>query len=237
MKKPLIWALLATQLTTAAVSRADDGAKPKDPWEGFNRGVFAFNEGFDRYLMKPVTKGYRFIAPKPVEIGVSNFFDNLWEVNNILNDVLQWKWGQAANDTGRLLLNSTLGIAGLFDVASHLGLPESEGEDFGQTLAVWGVGQGPYLVLPVFGPSTVRDGSARIIVDATVYPLSSIDHVPTRNQLWALNLIDLRSELLDAEGFISGDRYVFIRDAYLNRRDYLIKDGAVEDDFGGYEDF
>lgn len=215
-------------LTSSAVQAAD----LDDPWEGFNRKVFVFNDTLDTYLVKPVAKGYLAVTPEPVEVGVSNFFENLGEVGNIVNDVLQWKWGQAANDTGRLLVNTTVGIAGVFDVAQHLGMPRSEGEDFGQTLAAWGVGQGPYVVLPFLGPSSLRDAGG-MPVDSFTNPIGYVDHVPTRNTFYATDLLDTRASLVEAEDLISGDKYAFMRDAYLQRREYLILDGDVEDDFGG----
>ena len=127
-----------------------------DPWEGFNRSVFEFNEVLDRNVAKPLAQGYQYITPKPVDDSVTNFFSNLEDVLVIVNDVLQLKFGQALSDTGRVLINTTVGFFGLFDVASKIGL-EKHNEDFGQTLGYWGVGSGPYLVLPVLGPSTLRD--------------------------------------------------------------------------------
>lgn len=209
---------------------------PSDPWEGFNRKVHTFNEVADRWVLRPVARGYVKVTPDPVEQGVSNFFGNLLEVRNVLNDVLQWKWKQAGNDTGRFLINSTLGVAGVFDVARHMNLEQSDGEDFGQTLAVWGVKDGPFVVLPFLGPSTIRD-TAGLPVDWMSHPIDEIDHVPTRNTVQALDFINTRAELLQAEAFVSGDRYVFLREAYLQRRNYLIKDGEVEDDFGDFGGF
>jgi len=204
----------------------------QDPWEGYNRKVHAFNDTVDRYVMKPVAKGYRAITPDPVEESFGNLFSNLNELRNILNDTLQWKWGQAANDSGRFLVNSTVGVVGLFDVAKHLGLEKSDGEDFGQTLAIWGVDQGPYLVLPFLGPSTLRDLGG-LPADIYLDPVVHIDHVPTRNTVRGTGFVVQRASLLEADKLVSGDRYVFLRDAYLQRRDYLVKDGVVEDDFGG----
>lgn len=208
----------------------------EDPWEGFNRKVFVFNDTLDTYLMRPVAKGYRAVTPDPVETGVSNVFKNLLEVRNVVNDVLQGKWGQAANDTGRFLVNSTVGLVGIFDVAQHWGMPRGDGEDFGQTFATWGAGQGPYIVLPLFGSSTLRD-AAGMPLNVLVHPLLDVDHVPTRNTITAVDLVDTRAALLDAEKLISGDKYTFIRDAYLQRRNYLINDGVVEDTFGDDGDF
>ena len=228
-----IYSLAAGLLLASTASMA---AELADPWEGMNRKVFVFNDTLDSYFLKPVAKGYLAVTPDPVETGVSNFFENLGEVGNILNDVLQWKWGQAANDTGRLLVNSTVGIAGLFDVAQRVGLPRSEGEDFGQTLATWGVGQGPYVVLPFLGPSSLR-GLGGMPVDSYANPIRYVDHVPTRNSTYAVDLLDTRASLVAAEDLISGDKYSFMRDAFLQRREYLIQDGDVEDDFSGDDDF
>lgn len=204
----------------------------KDPWEGFNRKVFGFNDTLDRFFLKPVAKSYRFVTPDFMETGVTNFFDNIAEVPNALNNVLQWKWGKAGNSTGRLLINSTVGVAGLFDVARHTGLPKLDGESFGQTLSHWGVGQGPYVVLPFLGPSTMTDTVA-MPADWFMDPLSYAESNEVRYGLKGLDIIQTRAGLLDAEKLISGDKYVFIREAYLQRREYLVNDGKVEDDFGG----
>jgi phospholipid-binding lipoprotein MlaA len=237
MRAKMIKAAAATALLALAGSIQAQEAQNPDPWEGFNRSVYTFNDTMDRYFMRPVAKGYRAVTPDPVEDGLGNAFNNLLEVRNIVNDILQWKWGQAANDTGRFLVNSTVGIVGLFDVAQHIGLPENDGgEDFGQTLAVWGVGSGPYVVLPFLGPSTLRDGLG-LPIDNQMDLIGYIDHVPTRNTTWAVSLVDTRAGLLEAEELISGDRYTFLRDAYLQRREYVINDGAVEDDFGGEGDY
>mgnify|MGYP000273453626 CR=1 FL=1 len=206
----------------------------QDPWEGFNRKVFAFNDSVDGAVLKPLAKGYRAITPDPVEQSVGNVFSNLAEVKNVLNSVLQGKPKEALHDSGRFLVNSTLGILGLFDVAETFGLEQSDGEDFGQTLAVWGVSEGPYLVLPFFGPSSVR-GLAGMPVDSLTDLVNQIDDVPTRNSLMALELLDLRASLLDVEGLASGDKYLFFREAYLQRREFLVNDGVVEDDF--FDDF
>lgn len=207
-----------------------------DPWEPMNRKIYAFNDVADQYFLSPVAKSYQWVTPDVVEQGVGNVFANLLEINTILNDLLQFKFAQAASDTGRFLVNSTIGLAGLFDVATPIGL-EKHNEDFGQTLGHWGVGAGPYLVAPLMGSYNLRDGLGAV-VDVQTSLLSEIDHVPTRNQLWALQAIDKRAGLFAAEKLISGDKYAFIRDAYLQRRQYLVKDGKVEDNFGeeDYED-
>lgn len=206
-----------------------------DPWQGLNRAIFSFNTHVDKYTLKPLAKGYNLITPKFVRRGVSNVFSNLGEVHNLLNNLLQWQPAQAAKDTGRFLVNSTVGLAGLFDVAQHMGLKPSDGEDFGQTLAVWGVGKGPYLVLPFLGPSTLRDGLA-LPVDWYSDPRAYVDHVPTKNTLLGLSILDMRSSALELERHLTGDHYTFVRDAYLQRRQFLINNGEVEDSFGE-EDF
>lgn len=203
-----------------------------DRFESFNRATFSFNMTLDKWFLRPVAVGYTTLAPQPVETAVGNFFSNVREVKNVINDVLQWKWKQAANDTGRFAINSTIGIVGLFDVASKAGLPESDGEDFGQTLATWGVPEGPYLVLPFLGPYTVTSATG-LPLDWYVNPLSDLDSKTAIYALLTVDLIHTRAELLAAEELISGDKYIFVRDAYLQRRNYLIKDGVVADDFGG----
>lgn len=202
---------------------------PRDPWEGWNRGVFTFNDTLDSYITKPVAKGYRYITPQPVRTGVTNFFANLGEVSNLMNNLLQGKPLDALKDTGRFLVNSTVGLVGLFDVATPLGMPRSE-EDFGQTLAVWGVPQGPYVVWPFLGGRTLTD-TAGLIPDTYVNPMYQVEmDDDIRWKLFSLNLIQTREGLLDSEQLIQGDRYTFIRDTYLQRRDFLIQDGRIEHD-------
>jgi phospholipid-binding lipoprotein MlaA len=202
-----------------------------DPWQGFNRAMFGFNETLDKWCLKPLAIGYKAVMPDPLEQGVSNVFNNVLEVPSALNSALQGNLKGAAHDTGRFLLNTTLGVAGLLDVAQYMNLPALDHEDFGQTLAVWGVGQGAYLVLPVFGPSSLRDGFAKP-VDWYTDPTAYIEHVPTYNTVKASSLLDTRAGLLSLEKNITGDRYVFMRDVYLQRREYLINNGELMDDFG-----
>lgn len=200
--------------------------EPHDPWERFNRSMYVFNDKLDRAITKPVAKGYRAITPNPVEKGISNFFSNLGEVKVIANDLLQFKLLQSLSDTGRLLINSTFGILGFFDVATPLGLKKHD-EDFGQTLATWGVGDGPYLVLPFLGPSTVRDGFGKV-ADAQLSPLREVDDEDKRMALYVLDIISTRAELLEAGDILSEaafDPYVFLREAYLQRRRNQIYDG------------
>jgi phospholipid-binding lipoprotein MlaA len=209
---------------------ATQAGQPPDPLEGFNRAVFAFNDTADRWVVKPVAKGYTKVLPSPARTGIGNFFDNVTYPLVVVNQLLQGKFRDGASDMLRFAMNTTAGIGGLFDVASMAGLRMHE-EDFGQTFARWGFGPGPFLMLPFLGPSTVREGTGSIISYA-VSPIRFItDDDTTRYSLTALNLIQTRASLLDAEQLISGDRYSFIRDAYLQRRDYLNKDGQVEDDF------
>lgn len=204
-------------------------AATEDPWESFNRPVFRFNDAVDTYALKPLAQGYRKVTPQFVETGVHNVFRNMWEVGNLANNLLQGKIHDAGIDTSRLLFNTTLGGLGFFDVATRMGLQRSD-EDFGQTLGAWGVQSGPYLVLPLLGPSSLRDAPAKI-PDSYLTPYPHIDHVPTRNVLRGVNVVDTRASLLDAERMVSGDKYIFIRNAYLQNREFRVRDGDVEDDF------
>ena len=205
-----------------------------DPWEGFNRKVYGFNDVADRYVLKPIAKGYEWITPQFLEDGIHRIFSNVGEVGSIVNSLLQAKFKNTATDTGRLLLNTTIGVGGFFDVASKMGL-EDHNEDFGQTLGYWGVKSGPFVVIPLLGPRTVRD-SFGSVADTFTDPVGYVDHVPTSNEIYAGRVVDQRAQLFSAEELITGDRYIFIRDAYLQRREFMVKDGAVEDNFGN-DDF
>ncbi|WGI24069.1 VacJ family lipoprotein [Halomonas alkaliantarctica] len=222
--------LLVTLLATGgcASTQMAETAAPEDPWEGFNRKVFAFNDVLDRYALKPVAKGYRAITPDPVETGVGNFFSNLGEVRTALNSVLQGKPANAGLATSRFLINSTVGVGGLFDPATRMEIAADE-EDFGQTLAVWGWEDSRYLVLPFFGPSTLRDTTG-MPADMATYPVTYVEDDTVRVSLTALNVIDIRAGLLDQEELIRGDRYRFIRDAYLQSRQFEVSDGELGDD-------
>lgn len=199
-----------------------------DPWEGFNRSMFSFNETLDRYALKPVAQGYKAVTPDIIETGVSNFFGNLADVGSIFNNVLQLKGEAAAQDFSRVVFNSIFGLGGVLDVATPYGLPEHK-EDFGQTLGYWGVESGPYLVLPLLGPSNIRDGISKI-PDSMVDPVGEVNPIRTRNQLSALRIIDSRAELFAAEELLSGDRYSAMRDAYMQRREFLVNDGELSFD-------
>lgn len=205
-----------------------------DPWESVNRRIYSFNDVADRYLLKPVAKGYQWVMPQFMEDGVHHMFANVGEVGNTLNCLLQAKFAGSGISAGRLLINSTVGVLGFFDVASKLGLEPHE-EDFGQTLGYWGVNAGPFIVVPLLGPRTLRDGFGSI-ADAYTDPVGYIDHTRTRNSTVGTRVVDSRAQLFSAEEMITGDRYIFIRDAYLQRRAFLVNDGVVEDEFGG-DDF
>jgi len=196
-----------------------------DPYEGFNRTMFDFNDGVDKYFAEPVSDAYTWVTPQFVQTGVTNFFDNLKGINVVLNDLMQGKGKQGAEDTGRFLVNSTVGLLGLFDVATEIGL-EQNNEDFAQTLAVWGVPQGPYLVLPLLGPSTSR-GIPGGIFDAAANPATYIG-VPVQ----VVQMLNARASADGEINFIEEaalDRYVFTRESFLQYRDNLISDGQIED--------
>jgi phospholipid-binding lipoprotein MlaA len=208
-------------------------ADPRDPFEGFNRSMFQFNDDLDQAFIKPLAKGYNAIMPGPANQAVTNFFDNLRDVESAINNLLQLKIGRAFSDVGRVAVNSTVGILGLIDVASNMNLPSYK-EDFGQTLGVWGFDSGPYLVLPFFGPSSGRDGVG-VVVDWFIDPLYFIDDDGIKWGLRGLRLVDTRADLLNASRVVSQaalDPYAFIRDAYLQRRRSLVYDGnPPEEDF------
>ena len=230
------WLLAAVVATSVGANAAENKAINPDPWEPFNRKIYAFNDFADRYFLKPVAKGYDKITPQFLEDGVHNIFSNVGEVDNFLNSLLQAKFKNSAESGGRFIINSTIGLLGFFDVASKMGMQVHE-EDFGQTLGYWGVHSGPYLVVPLLGPRTLRDGFGSV-GDAYTDPVPrAIDHVPTRNEVLGGRVIDTRAQLLKVEELISGDRYIFMRDAYLQHRQFLINDGAVQDSFGNDDYF
>lgn len=214
--------LLVLALCGAVVAEEN----PRDPYEGFNRSMFAVNEAVDKFTAKPVAQAYDMVTPLPVKAGVGNFFGNVGDLWIGANSALQGKFGDAGVDFGRLLINSTVGIFGFFDVASELGLEKHE-EDFGQTMAVWGVGDGGYMFWPIIGPRTVRD-TAGWVVDSYADPVWRARPIATRNSLVALRFVDIRASLLPAEKVVDEaalDKYAYIRDAYLQRRRNQIFDG------------
>lgn len=218
--------LLGTLITLQLAGCAGNG-DPRDPLEPMNRAIHNFNEGLDRVVMKPVAQGYKTVMPTFAQTGVRNFFSNLNDVTVLANDILQFKLESSTSDVLRLGINSTFGFLGLLDIASEMGL-HKRSEDFGQTLGLWGVGNGPYLVLPFFGPSSFRDG-AGLMVDLTYTDLlTQVDDIPTRNQVWLVRTVSRRAELLDAKNAIDAaalDPYEFSRDLYLAHRRGQVHDG------------
>jgi phospholipid-binding lipoprotein MlaA len=206
-------------------------ANPRDPMEPFNRGVFGFNEALDKAVIKPVATVYKAVTPEPVRGGVGHFFANLEDAWSAFNSVLQFKPQSALENFMRFMVNSTLGLAGVIDVASDMRL-ERHPEDFGQTLGHWGMGAGPFVMLPVLGPSSLRDTIA-IPVDFKGDIVANVEHVASRNSLKVLNIIDLRSSYLNASSVIEDaalDKYSFTRDAFLQRRQYSVFDGNPPDE-------
>ena len=200
--------------------------KATDPFEPVNRQVFKFNDTVDQYAIKPVAQGYKAVVPDPVRTAVGNFFSNLGDVWSGVNNLLQAKPGAAAESFFRFAFNSTFGILGFIDIASEAGI-EKHKEDFGQTLGRWGVPAGPYLILPIFGPSTLRDAPS-LVVDISADPVSNVNDIAWRNSLTATRLVDLRASILDAEKVIneaSLDKYSFVRNAWLQRRQNQVYDG------------
>lgn len=199
----------------------------RDPLEPVNRAIYHFNDGVDKAVLKPVAEAYREVLPQFVRTGVSNFFSNINDVLIALNNMLQGKLPDAVSDAGRVVINTTAGLLGVLDVATEVGL-EKHDEDFGQTLGRWGFGDGPYLVLPLFGPSNMRDALARV-VDNRLDPITYVDPSRDRNLLLIARLINRRSELLDTSKILETaalDPYEFLRDAYLQRRRNLVHDGS-----------
>lgn len=215
-------------LSLALLSGCASTKNPRDPLEPMNRAIYTVNDGLDKVIMKPVATVYRTVLPQFVRTGITNFYNNLYDVLTALNNLLQGKVGDAVSDVGRVAINSTVGLAGFIDVATEVGL-EKHKEDFGQTLGRWGLNSGPYLQVPFFGPSSFRDGIGSA-VDFKLDPIRYIwrDHIPTRNSVWALYVVNLRANLLDSTKILDEaalDPYEFQRDAYLQRRRNLVYDG------------
>ena len=200
-----------------------------DPYENLNRKTFQFNENLDEKIAKPIAKIYSEFPP-PIKSGVTNFFNNLEEVDTFINQLLQGKPKESLNDLTRFIINSTIGLAGFIDVASKIGLERHE-EDFGQTLGVWGVGQGPYIMLPVLGPSTLRDTLSRPVSSflSVTFHMTEAD---VNIALKSIDAIETRERLLEVESLLSGDKYSFVKDAYIQSINYEVKDGIdVVDEF------
>ena len=229
--------LLVLLLLASANFAISEEIQKVDPLEGINRVFYELNFNLlDPVIIKPIAIIYDQTTPKPVRRVLRNFFSNLDEVPSLVNNVLQGKFGQAGNNAGRFLMNTTIGLGGFFDVAKKAGLQPGGDEDFGQTLAVWGVPAGPYLMLPFFGPSTFRDAPSNF-VDSLFDPFSYNNRLPVRVAIKGIDLIALRADLLGIDDVISGDEYLFIRDVYLQNREYVISDGAIEDDFDDLDDY
>lgn len=216
----LVPALLLTSLVHAAPAQ--------DPWQSWNRKVHAFNKKVDGWFFKPVAQGYRQVTPQWADDAVTRFFMNLEEPLNLINNGLQGKGKAAARDLGRLTVNTVTSL-GFADVAGKMGWARSN-EDFGQTLGVWGVPAGPYLVLPFLGPSDLRD-AASIPVDSLAKPANYLHPESHAMGLFVLEKVDFRADLIPLEKILEGDEYLYFRDIYLQRRDYLVHDGKVRDEF------
>lgn len=203
---------------------------PQDPWESWNRGVYKVNDKLDRAVAKPVARTYVRTVPKPVRTGVSNFFENLHQTTVMVNDALQGKFAAAANDLARFVLNLTVGVGGLLDPATQAGLDLND-EDFGQTLGHWGVHPGPFVEIPILGPSDVRDGFGRA-ADIFTGPAHYISNPPVSYSMYAVELVDKRAALLSLDETLKNvfDPYAFVRDAYLQRRAYMISDGKLKEE-------
>ena len=204
-----------------------------DPFQNLNEKTHNLNQSLDKSIATPIAKIYRKVTPNFLEVGVTNFTDNIEDINIALNNLLQAKIKDGISDILRFTINSTIGLAGFFDIASSMGF-QKHSEDFGQTLAVWGVSDGPYIVLPILGPSTLRDTLARI-PEAFMTPLLLIDHDRTGYELTAIDLLDKRARYLGLESIVVGDEYLFYRDAYFQSREFDINDGLIEDDFDDFD--
>lgn len=226
-------------LACTGCASLDGPPNPDDPFERYNRSMYKFNDTLDKYALKPIAKGYKKITPGSVDKAITNVFSNIDDVTVLINDLLQLKIGQAIADSARIVFNTTFGLFGIFDVATSFGLPKNN-EDFGQTLGHWGVGSGPYLVLPFFGPSSPRDGLG-LGVDLTEFdPITKDLDDDEKYGSFALKYIDIRADLLKATNIIeetAPDPYTFIRDAWTQRRLNLVHDGNPPDDFNEDELF
>ena len=199
-----------------------------DPLEPINRGVYGFNDFADRWVIRPTAKAYDKVVPRFLKSGISNVFENIGTPAVAVNQLLQGKPLRSLSDTGRFLVNTTMGVGGLIDVATHAGFAKHD-EDFGQTLGVWGAGSGSFLMLPFLGPSSVRD-TVGIALDGLMNPIRFVKPTESRAAVTALYVIDLRAALLGVDQLVSGDEYLFLRDAYLQRRAFSVSDGVTDED-------
>lgn len=229
----LVICLVANFAACASLGGRGD---PRDPFEGLNRSISSFNDTMDKTLFNRISRFYQTITPDFVDQGVTNFFSNINDVIVIVNDILQFKLGQAFSDITRLVFNSTLGLGGLMDVSTGMGFPKHD-QDFGQTLAKWGFGSGPYVVIPFLGPSTVRDAVGYAVASTVVTPLAYINDTEVYAGLMSLNYVDFKADMLSAQRLIGDtavDKYEFIKNAYLNMRDNQIH-GRKQDSLEGYD--
>lgn len=227
---PIVFRIAAVLSIASLLGACATAKNPRDPFEPFNRGVYQFNEGFDKVLLEPTARAYRTVLPPFVRTGVSNVFSNIGDVRVALNNALQGKLEPAVSDFSRIVINSSIGLLGLLDVASEAGI-EKHQEDFGQTLGWWGVPNGPFLMLPFFGPSTARD-LVGFVVDYKTDPISYVDPSASRIQLQVTRIVNRRSELLDVSTVLKTvlDPYEFVRDGYLQRRRNFVYDGKPPPD-------
>lgn len=219
--------LLCSLVSLAMLGGCASTGNPRDPIEPLNRGVYQFNDALDKVLLKPAAEVYRGVLPQFVRTSVSNVFSNINDVIVALNNLLQGKFIDSISDVGRIAVNSTIGVLGIFDVATHFGL-EKHDEDFGQTLGYWGIGDGPYLVLPLFGPKNLRD-TVGLFVDYKTDPITYIDPTRDRNIVQGVRIVNRRAELLETSKILETaalDPYEFVRDAYIQRRRNLVHDGS-----------
>ena len=221
-------ARVAALVAAALVAGCAMGPTREDPFEPMNRVSYKVHQAIDGNVVKPIAEAYLAFTPPIVRTAVHNFFGNIDDMFSVVNDMLQLKGDKAGNDLGRVITNTGFGVLGLIDVAGSANIPKGD-EDFGQTLGFWGVPQGPYLFIPIFGPTTVRDGSGTL-VRAYLSPIGQIDDVAARNSLYGLGFVDLRASALQTESVLTQaalDPYTFIRRSYLQRREYLVHDGKL----------
>jgi phospholipid-binding lipoprotein MlaA len=231
LKRLTVLSLTALMIGCASIPAGVEPS-PHDPWESFNRSIFEFNEGLDSYLLKPVVAGYRFVLPEIVREGIYNFFSNYGDLYTALQNLLQGKPNYAFSDLMRVVVNTTFGLGGLIDMATPGGL-EKHKEDWGQTFGVWGMPAGPYVVLPFFGPSNVRDSFGTIADLETDYFFKYINPVGLRNSLTGLRVVNARNTYYEAGDLLDGaalDKYSFVRDAYIQRRQYQINEGRDDEE-------
>jgi phospholipid-binding lipoprotein MlaA len=230
-RQAILLGLFAALVGCASIPAGSERS-PHDPWEPFNRSVFEFNEGLDTYLLKPVVAGYRFVLPEFVRDGIYNFFSNYSDIYTALYNLLQGKPDYAFNDLMRVVVNTTMGLGGLIDLATPGGL-EKHKEDWGQTLGVWGVPSGPYVVLPFFGPSNVRDTFGTVADLESDYLFRLLPDVALRNSITGLRVVNARNTYYEAGDLLDGaaiDKYTFMRDAYIQRRAYQINEGRDDEE-------